>query len=521
MFNITLYKFNKRPNSTKKPTAQTTGDTVSCVMKSISSVITPIIEITDPKGNNAVPLYNYAYIPSFNRYYFIEDVRFDIGIWTLWLRCDVLASYQNDVLNSRQYVLRSTSDYNPDLVDVLYNTFIDTADNYSQVNYSGEPQVYNKTSGAWVTSSGYFSRSMSQGGFCIGVIGNNTTGVSYYIMPATSFQSLLLNVFTTVPSDIGTDVSSFTGKCLENYIQYVTYCRWFPSLPLDGNLGPMVRTINFGGDDIPVLGPAPGAVDSFCYQVDATMVEEYRVLMTLPVHPQVSSYPYMSLTPYSEYSLYFQPFGVIPLDSSKIYKATQIDVHWFVDYCTGACELQVFKVGTGDPLVYTESTQIGVNLPISDMLMDWKVGMGMAALSWIKSVAPNDYASRNMTGGVHKWQPTDIEASIQSQPDQNVSLIDTVMNTLGTSMGQIVTKGSSDSFLAYNMGRPFIFAYFMKQTAHFDALFGRPCCKNLRLDNLTGFVLCENASVEFTEGNPTVDEQNAVVSMLNSGVFIE
>lgn len=515
MFNVTLYNFNKRPNSTKKPTAQTTGTTLSCVMKTVSSVITPIIEIAH--SGNAVPLYNYAYIPSFNRYYFIEDVRFDVGVWTLWLRCDVLASYQDDVLNSRQYVLRSTSDYNPDLVDVLYNTYIDTADNYSRVSYSGEPQVYNKTSQAWVTAPGYFDRSMSQGGFCIGVVGNNTTGVSYYIMPATSFRSLLLNIFTTVPSDIGSDVSSFTGKCLKNYIQYVTYCRWFPSLPLSGNLGPMVRNINFGGDDIPVTGTA----DTFCYQVDTTIVEEYRVLMTLPSHPQASSYPYMTLSPYSEYSLYFQPFGVIPLDSSKIYKATQIDVHWFIDYCTGACELQVFKVGTGDPLVYTESTQIGVNLPISDMIMDWKVGMGMAALSWIKSVAPNDYASRNMTGGVRKWQPNDIEASIQSQPDQNVSLIDTVMNTLGTSMGQIVTKGSSDSFLAYNMGRPFVFAYFMKQTAHFDALFGRPCCKNLRLDNLTGYCLCENASVEYTTGNPTVDEQNAVVSMLNAGVFIE
>ena len=61
MFNIVLYNFNKRPNSLKKPTAQTTGQTIQCVMKSVSSVITPIIEISDPKLTNSIPLYNYAY----------------------------------------------------------------------------------------------------------------------------------------------------------------------------------------------------------------------------------------------------------------------------------------------------------------------------------------------------------------------------------------------------------------------------------------------------------------------------
>ena len=525
MFNIVLYDFNKRPNSTKRPPAGLVGRTVSCVMKTVSSVITPIVEITDPKGNNSIPLYNYAYIQDFARYYFIEDVRFDLGVWTLWLRCDVLATYQQDILNSRQYILRSSSDYNPDLIDTLYNTYINSLRNYTEVKYESDGvNNYDHSSDSWRNYS-YFNRSISQGCYCIGVIGNNATGVSYYIMPQVSFQSLLGNLFDTVPSS--SEISSesvLEAKTLANYLQYITYCRWFPLLPLDGNLGTMVRTISFGGKDIPVLGPEPGAVDSFCYMVDETMVDHFRITMTLPRHPQNTDYPYMSLAPFSEYSLYFQPFGIIPLDSAKIYRCPRIEVHWYVDYCTGSCELQIIGVNNDlddPPLIYSASSQIGVNVPVSDMIVDWKLGLGMAALSWIKSVAGNDYASRNMTGGVVKWQPNDIETSIQSKPDQNKSLIDTVMNTLGATMGQIVTKGSSDSFLAYNMGRPFIFAYFMEQTAHFDDRFGRPCCKAMRLDNLSGFVLCENASVEFTIGNPTVDEQNAAVSMLNSGIFVE
>ena len=109
MFNIVLYNFNKRPNSTKKPPVTLIGRTIPCSMKTVSSVITPIIEITDPKLGNDIPLYNYAYIQDFARYYFIEDIRYDLGVWTLWLRCDVLATYQQDILNSRQYILRGTT----------------------------------------------------------------------------------------------------------------------------------------------------------------------------------------------------------------------------------------------------------------------------------------------------------------------------------------------------------------------------------------------------------------------------
>ena len=524
MFNIVFYNFNKRPNSTKKPPISLIGRTIPCSMKTVSSVITPVIEITDPKLGNDIPLYNYAYIQDFARYYFIEDIRYDLGVWTLWLRCDVLATYQNDILNSRQYILRSSSDYNPDLIDTLYNTYINSMRNYTEVKYDSDGVYnYDHSSDTWRSYS-YFNRSISQGCYCIGVIGNNATGVSYYIMPQVSFQSLLGNLFDAVPSDSGSS-SVLEAKTLANYLQYITYCRWFPLLPLDGNLGTMVRTISFGGKDIPVMGPPPGAVDSFCYMVDETMVDHFRITMTLPRHPQNSDYPYMSLAPYSEYSLYFQPFGIIPLDSAKIYRCPRIEVHWYVDYCTGSCELQILGVNNDlddDPLIYSAGSQIGVNVPVSDMIVDWKLGLGMAALSWIKSGTEKISGGQPLSafGNAHR-NMNDVRAAIESAPEGNVSLIDTVMNTLGTTMGQIVTKGSSDSFLAYNMGRPFIFAYFMEQTAHFDERFGRPCCKNLRLDNLNGFVLCENASVEFVYGNPTVDEQNAAVSMLNSGIFVE
>ncbi len=44
---------------------------------------------------------NYAYLDYYDRYYFIENIDvFPNGIYQLYLRCDVLESFKNDILSS-------------------------------------------------------------------------------------------------------------------------------------------------------------------------------------------------------------------------------------------------------------------------------------------------------------------------------------------------------------------------------------------------------------------------------------
>lgn len=520
MFNITLYKFNKRPNSTKLPTG-IQGDVVPCVMKSISSVITPIIEITDPKGNNNIPLYNYAYIPDFNRYYFIEDVRFDIGVWTLFLRTDVLASYKDDIVNSRQYVLRSAVSYNADLVDTFYNTYVNDATAFAKNTALDVPEEYIPSTDTWQAKTRYFSGSIGDGCFVIGVVGTTLTGVNYYLMPARVFRRFLNRGFEMVPSNMQS-VDTGIAQSLYNYLQYVTYCKWFPVMPSTGNLSQYmaVYEIPCGSKAINVSATDGSTTPDDCYHIDTNMVLEYREIINIPRHPSALTYPYLNISPFSQYSLYFQPFGTIPLDSTKIYGSDQLKCVWYVDFCTGAVELQLYA--DNGAMVYTESTQIGVTIPISSMIVDWKVGLGISALTWVKTEAEKISGGTNLSafGNAHR-NMTDVRAAIDSAPEQNRSLIDTVMDTISASMGQVTTKGQPASFLSYQMGRPYIFAFFMEQTAHDVARFGAPCCENKRLDNLTGFVLCGNAMVDYVTGHPTVDEQNAVIGLLNSGVYLE
>ena len=54
--------------------------------------------------------FNYIYIDKFKRYYFIEDIEvFPNKIYHLTLKCDVLMSFKDDILNSYGNIISQTN----------------------------------------------------------------------------------------------------------------------------------------------------------------------------------------------------------------------------------------------------------------------------------------------------------------------------------------------------------------------------------------------------------------------------
>lgn len=511
MFTIRLYKFNKKPNSTAVPAVA--GTSYSCSMKTVSSLLSPVIDIADTKQTGAIPLFNYAYIADFDRYYFIDDVSWSQGIWSLSMHVDVLASFKEDIENSRQYVIRSASRSNPYIPDTVYQTYIDTSGSYAVEALANSVQRYNSTTRNWENVS-YFSRSVSSGAVCVGIVSGAANGVTHYIMPVSTFKELLQKAFAVVPSDM-TDVSSGLANAIFDPVQYITYCRWFPVLPLSANLGTMVHTVNIGGYPITFT-----AVDSFCYQMTGLGVEKYRFNIDLPLHPDAVTYPYTRLSPFSEYSLNFQPFGNIPLDTTKMMDASRLTVQWSVDFCTGQCILEILSNASHKGLIYTETADYGVPMPISALVVDWKAGLAMSGLTWLKTTdvgqqktVYTDYSQTSYSSTGKAMHP--------AVTIDNTKIIDQMMDVVGASMGNVVTKGSSGSFLSYNAGVPYIYLWYVKQADHDNARYGAPLCKEVRLDSLSGFCICSNATVSFASKNPLSDEYAAICTYLNSGIYLE
>lgn len=119
--NIELYQLNSPVNQvTKKVYAESLKFT-DCILKHDTSITKPTIIINTNSYSNdidVIRLYNYVKVPKLSRYYFIDDIIFLTGR-RIEIRCsvDVLYSFKDDILSSKQLVSRSESNNNKYIVD--------------------------------------------------------------------------------------------------------------------------------------------------------------------------------------------------------------------------------------------------------------------------------------------------------------------------------------------------------------------------------------------------------------------
>ena len=167
--NIEFYTFDKKYNSTKRPTLNS-GTTYDCYLKTSSSIISPTIELNIGLTVNP-SAFNYAYISDYGRYYWVSEWTFANSSWFASLNVDVLASWKPYIGDTNMYVYRSSADYNGYLIDTKYPT---------QTGFTLETVDLNQ--GTPITQ-------FSDGCYVVGIFGNNsnTSTVCYYVFTPTHF----------------------------------------------------------------------------------------------------------------------------------------------------------------------------------------------------------------------------------------------------------------------------------------------------------------------------------------------
>lgn len=99
----------------------------NCLLKDTTEIINPVLNLARFDGIFGC---NYAYIPDFNRYYFINEISVERGnICSISMECDVLTSFKDDIRNLKVIACRSSNKYNRYLVDNMLPT-----ENKVQVN---------------------------------------------------------------------------------------------------------------------------------------------------------------------------------------------------------------------------------------------------------------------------------------------------------------------------------------------------------------------------------------------------
>ena len=555
---IELYQCNKKPNSTAVPT-NNPGDPfhiVSGVLLDGTSITNPVVTI-EQNSTYDIRDYNYAKISVFNRYYFITNITTDKNLWILTMAVDVLATYKDDIRSSSQYVLRSASESDDNIVDKMYLTkpYSDNAGQRTGVTFynSGYVERDLSNSTGQVFYFNYDGR-MPINSVCFGIVGKNGVGVDYFVATEDKFIAFMTNVFALIPSDMGT-MADGLKKLLLDLSQYIVSVIRLPVMPHTDNLGTHQTSVNLGSY----------TVTCDCYSVNPNLhCETYRLLndLTLPQHPRISTHAYYAMPPFSSYVLDCLPLGSVPLDAAKLYGRTGINVEWTIDYVSG---LAYYKVGyiSGSygykvlP-IFTDIVQVGIPIPLSQLKVDNLTGFGLSMVSGItngtafdsKETDVNANSFKSYDVGKNKisfpWSDiggvlgrairADVTGTSMNDISNMKSLDHAIGNFIGINkdmvnkaldytaslLGDVYTKGSTGSYLNILCGRPSVRAFFVDQADNDNTRYGSPLYAVRTLSTLSGFCLCQNATIEVaTTKHPLPVEIDGIINMLNSGIYLE
>ena len=467
---VILYGFSKRENSTSRPSG---GSSVNVRLKENCSIISPSLLF---EANSNVVKYNYAYIPDFNRYYFINSWTTEgTNLWRADLSVDVLATYRNEIGNSTQYVVRSSSRYNGEIVDELYPA---TADVETITYKYGGGNPFNIP-----TSNGIIIANIQN------QVGNSTTGLTQVALMPLASGSFSVGDFKKIFA--GSEWTANDNYYL-NPIQFISDMFYLPlsftSIIADGD--------NFASgvsySDYLILGNNSIALPNF--SINAPKSFSGTITLGIPKHPQASQRG-IYLT------LYFYTFGVIEIDADAWADKTTMYCNYNVDIATGKSILKL----KSDENTVLQSVEVDMRVPVS-LFQQSKavVEMGLnAAGSAISAVGNIAAATQN---------PEAIGGAISS----SISAVGNIYSA-AKSNGSYSFINGIGSFIDFQQDVA-LCGVFRKVVDDDNEDRGRPLCEKVKINTLSGFVMTTDADFKAVA---TADEIQRVKSYMNGGFFYE
>ncbi len=117
MITLTLYQFTGEKIICDKTKFLTNKKDLTGVLRDNTSILSPVIMIEQTSDFN-IYHFNYCYIPSLGRYYFITDeVTNTNQLWTIPLKVDTLMSHYDTIILQNAFVSRNEHEYNYSIKD--------------------------------------------------------------------------------------------------------------------------------------------------------------------------------------------------------------------------------------------------------------------------------------------------------------------------------------------------------------------------------------------------------------------
>lgn len=472
---IQLATFSKREDSTAQYTGTWTD--FSCTLKENCSVIEPRVELHTATN---VTAFNYAHIPAFNRYYFIRDIQYYREEVIIHLECDVLATYKSTIGSSSEYILRSASNYDGDIIDTLYPTKGNTDLILGDFTPVGNPFDSNNIT------------------FILGFLNNNQNNkfgaVQYYAMTKTEIGKMMAYLMGTpdetvgIALDILSCINVMSSQDLKNAVSrsilkpgdYIVESYMLPYKPPIASSGQAVKINWFN------TGATGDVISSNASEFFITSGS-----LDLPDHPQKNDRgPYTNLSPFMKYWLYLGPFGTYPLDALTVYNNRTVTFSIDGDLLGNiTCKL------------FVDSKQIDVlhanvkcNFPVGQTTMDVSRAIG-SNLNVAQSV-----------GRIAMGDPSGI-----------ISGVSGIANAVDAMLPVARSNGSQGTFVnVFDQFYSYAEAHWIVDDDNTHR--GRPLCQQKTISSLSGYILVSDADISIAG---TKQESEQIKSYMNSGFYYE
>ena len=465
-FKVNLYTLAKRDNSTKQPTG--TGTEFNCVMKAGSGIMHPVLSFdlgltSDPSQ------YNYAYIPAFERYYFIEEWYFNQALWTATLKVDVLATYKTAIGGSSLYVLRAAGANDGNIIDTLYPA-------KTGCSFSSDTKT-----NPW----------QSNNCFVVGVVSEAATmgSLKYYVLGSgqlTVMCQTLMDADSIITEANGfnlTELSQALQLSLVDPIQYIKTCIMLPVA--------YTEMSNYGtAEQVKVFNFEPGSIQGVVIQPNTRVSKSYS--FSIPKHPDTNSRGnYVNSSPFTSLTLTIPPWGTIDIDTSVTANASTLSVDVDLDPVTGK---GILVVKANNIVLNRLEAQVGVPISLSSVTRDY-IGAATSALG--------------AAGGMISGFMGNIGGFIGAASG--------VGNAVESLMPRAQTIGNTGSFVS-NRGDFRLDAQFFRPVSDDNTHNGRPLCQVRQINNLSGYMLIQDGDVTI---NGTSAEDSMIRNYLESGFYYE
>jgi len=470
---VQLTTTSKRENSTAIPSM---SYSTQCRLKAPSSIMTPVLMFD---RENLDHEYNYIYIPDFNRYYWVTDVVYAGALIEYRCRIDVLASYKTTIGNSTQYVLRSASLFNGDIVDNMYP--LTTQVRYGFTNLSAASYWYE-----WGQGRGWWS---------VGIAGND--GIRYYAMnwiAFTNFMRFILsdNFVTAILHSYVLEELYPQLKMTVDPLQYITSVVWLPFLA-DGTT---VTSLSVGNVTVEI---SQGVIKNL---QSTGLTKSLSEKFTLQLHPLTSSRgEYLNSSGFTSCTINYPPFGNFDLDVMRCIQAESIGYVIHFDLSNGGAVFEVCLYDENNRVIdvpVRASAQIGLQIPVSQV-----IAKGWNALGSIAS----------FVGGI---------AGSTDKLSLATNAIGGVINGIGDyaegKIPKVRTNGSRGDLSSLSGTHNITYEWTMPvdddNTQH-----GRPLCELVQINTLSGYILCAaETEIQITG---TAAEEEQIRAYMEGGFYYE